>query len=134
MHKILALDPSQYLEQLRTEVLCQDTHSDQTQREIIFVPTCIKFVRHALVRLPVLHFLLLLLLLELLLLPLGEFPLEAGVLLRGLADVAGLVNPPEQEPALPVVVVPAELHQQRLLVQADPPLSGLVDLNTTILL
>ena len=48
--------------------------------------------------------------------------------------MAGLVNPPEQEPALPVVVVPAELHQQRLLVQADPPLSGLVDLNTAILL
>ena len=90
-------------------VRTQDTHSDQ--REIIFDPTCVQFVRHALVRLPVLHLFLLLLLLELLLLPLGEFPLEAGVLLRGLADVAGLVNPPEQEPALPVVVVPAELHQ-----------------------
>ena len=58
----------------------------------------------------------------------------AALYLRGLADVAGLVNPPEQEPALPVVVVPAELHQQRLLIQADPPLSGLVDLNTAILL
>ena len=90
--------------------------------------TCIKFVRHTLVMFAILHFLFLLLLFELLLLPLGELPLEAGVLLGGLGDEAGLVYPPEQEPALPVVMVPAQLHQQRLLVEPYPSLPRLVNL------
>lgn len=90
--------------------------------------TCIQFIRHTLVVFAVLHFLFLLLLLKLLFLPLGELPLEAGVLLRGLGDEAGLVYPPEQEPALPVVMVPAQLHQQRLLIEPDPPLPRLVNL------
>ena len=76
----------------------------------------------------ILHFLFLLLLLELLLLPLGELPLEAGVLLCGLGDEAGLVYPAEQEPALPVVMMPAQLHQQRLLIESDPPLPRLMNL------
>ena len=90
--------------------------------------TCIKFIRHTLVVFAILHFLFLLLLLELLLLPLGELPLEAGVLLCGLGDKAGLVYPAEQEPALPVVMMPAQLHQQRLFIEPDPPLPRLVNL------
>ena len=76
----------------------------------------------------ILHFLFLLLLLELLLLPLGELPLEAGVLLGWFGDEAGLVYPPEQESALPVVMVPAQLHQQRLLIKPNSPLPRLVNL------
>ena len=75
----------------------------------------------------------LLLLLQLLLLPLGELPLETGVLLGRLWHGALLVDPSQKEPSLAVVLVPVELDQERLLLRVESPLSALVDLVERVL-
>lgn len=123
--------------------------------------TCVQLFSHRLVFVVVffvLQFVLFFLFLQLLLFPLGQLTLEltalgtrfsgrvptpAAVALiakirprggLGRTDHLGdIIDPAKKEPALPVILVPVQLYQERLLLQTETSLAGLMDLVERVL-